>query len=278
MPTGGSSSPTNLVDSDCQSTNDDNDGSETEAELSTVDESVNNDEASTNDGGNDGDTSYQDVAAVDDTDNNDAGVEQQQHRVGGQDENNSNVQTNNVVRGEKCAESRTTITEDNGDGEDGGNDQAVDEIQTEIEQVKDSDFVKISGIMEKVLKHSIENSRRIDHLESENNESNWKIQELIDGLEGLSKRLETAENENTRNRKHCKKLSKTIKVVKTLIVTLRGDHDLMRDDVDNLLVDVAEIKSKLCFSKPQVRSLYFSFVQLCYVHFSLLLHDNLLYL
>ena len=113
--------------------------------------------------------------------------------------------------------------------------------------------------MEKVLVRLVENSRRIDHLESENNASNWMIQELINGLDGLSKRLETAENENTRNKKHCKKLSKTIKVVKTLLDSLRGDHDLMRVDVDNLLVDVAEIKSKLCFSKPQVRFLYFSF-------------------
>lgn len=118
MPIDGSS-PTNVVGSDCQSTNDDDnitkalDNSDKEAELSTVDESADNEghdiggeESATNDG-NHRDTSYQEVNTAVDADNNDAVVEQQQQAVGVQDENNSN-ETNNVVRNDSLQ-----VAEDN---------------------------------------------------------------------------------------------------------------------------------------------------------------------
>lgn len=222
MPIDGSS-PTNVVGSDCQSTNDDDnntkalDNSNKEAELSTVEESVNDDdiggeESATNDG-NHRDTSYQEVnIAVDDIDNN-SGVEQQQHRVGVQVENNSN-ETNNAVGVDQAqvAESthgvritstssgasiiddentQSSSSQTNTEGDDGGNDQSVtvEDAKTEfnrmmnmIQNNKDGN-AKLAGIMENFLLRLIDFSR-------ENAAMREMVQQKLQSLEDSLLRCE----------------------------------------------------------------------------------------
>jgi len=289
MPTDGSS-PTHAVDGDCHSTNDgDNntnvlDNSDKEAELSTVDESVNNDEARHDIGGeesatdgNHRDTSYQEVTAVD-VDNNGAGVEQQ-HRDGGQDEDNSN-ETNNVVGVDQAQVAESThgaritstssgasiIDDENTqssssqtdtEGNDGGNDQSVtvEDAKTEfnrmmnmIQNNKDGN-AKLAGIMENFLLRLIDLSRE-----------NAAMREMVQQkLQSLEDNLLRCENDIGGLKKKQGKHSKAIKDNKKKCSMLRTIFNELKEQVDDMQEDVDELKSRFTFSGEQVGSYFLLF-------------------
>lgn len=223
-------------------------------------------ESATNDG-NHRDTSYQEVTAVDDTDNNDAGVEQQQHRVGGQDENNSN-ETNNAVGGENqgqvADEQRITstssgtvlsssqmVTEDN--------DQAISLEQANINQLMNmlqnntDNTARIAEIVTTLL-------LRYNQLSSENADMKELVQQKLESpaFGEVLARLLSVENDNEKFNKQLKKLSRAVKngqknhsSLETRVNQVVGRVDGLEDDVEEL----KESRSKL--SDEEVRLFFF---------------------
>jgi len=281
MPTEGSSSPTHAVDGDRQSTHDDDnntnglDNSNKEAELSTVDESVNNhealdhDEESTTD---DRDTSYQEVTAVD-IDNNGAGVEQQ--AVGVQDEEKSTVQTNNVVGGDQAQvadEQRITSTSSGTSIIDDENTQSSSSQMVTEDNVQaiPLEQANINQLMN-MLQNNTDNTARIadivatlllryNQLSSENADMKELVQQKLESpaFGEVLARLLSVENDNEKFNKQLKKLSRAVKngqknhsSLETRVNQVVGRVDGLEDDVEEL----KESRSKL--SDEEVRLFFF---------------------
>ena len=278
MPTKGPSSPTNAVDDVCHSTNDDDNNTNVldnsdEAELSTVDESVNNDEPcheeSATNNGNDGGTSYQEVTTVD-ADNNDAVVEQQQQAVGVQDEDNSNEA--NVVGGESQAqvadEQRITSTSSGTSIDDEstqsssqtvteGNDQAVLDDQADINQLDNNQLMKM---MSNMLQNNAGNTARLaeimaillirfNKLSMENAEMREIVQQKLQSpdFEEVLARIKAVESDNEKLKKQTKKHFKAIKKG-------QKDHASLRAKFNTLKEQVEKMRHRV--SKEQVREEY----------------------
>ena len=285
MPIDGSSSPTtNVVDDDCHSTNDNDNNTNVldnsdKAELSTVDESVNNDdevrlgrndvESTTNDG-NDGDTPYQDVTTVDDSVNNDAGVEQQ--RVGGQDEDNSNVRTNNVgdeslqvAKSSHGAETsggaRTTSTSSDtsiiDDESTQSSSQTVTEGNDQVIPLEQADTNQLMNLMSNMIQNNTDDTARLaeimgilllrfNRLSRESAEMSKVVQQQLQSpdFEEVLARLKAVENENAKLKKQTKKHSKAIRNGQKDHASLRAEFNTLREEVMRHRVSKEQVREE----------------------------------